>query len=187
MGMQENKNVKCLINKVWQPRVRFRLVTTKGFHFRSTDWTVITVDLPNNLVDVTIYHMELDSEYFVFVDTAHTPLEIEVAPMTIKGNITCLILLAFCPQPPFYLVKEQILAQAIPVPKEITVDGKSPEVYWAEVVGEDKPSLVCNQTRGSDHLHVQGVFDTVTDETIVPRGSGRYIGNCNPWLAKFKV
>ncbi|KAF4796467.1 hypothetical protein TURU_083999 [Turdus rufiventris] len=78
--------------------------------------------------------MELDSEYFVIGDTAHTSLEFEVAPMTIKGSISCLILLAHCPQPPFDLVKGHILTQAIPVPKEVTVDGKSPEVYWAEVV-----------------------------------------------------
>ncbi|KAF4789881.1 hypothetical protein TURU_147121 [Turdus rufiventris] len=77
--------------------------------------------------------MELDSEYFVIGDTAHTRLEIEVAPMTIKGSITCLILLASCPQPPFYLVEGQILAQAIPIPMEVTVDGKSSEVYWAEL------------------------------------------------------
>ncbi|KAF4804515.1 hypothetical protein TURU_007128 [Turdus rufiventris] len=102
----------------------------------SADWTVITVDLPNNSLDMMLFHMELDSEYFFIGDTAHTPLEIEVAPMTIKGSITCLILLACCPQPPFYLVEGQILAQAIPIPKEVTVDGKSLEVYQAEVVGE---------------------------------------------------
>ncbi|KAF4792048.1 hypothetical protein TURU_124704 [Turdus rufiventris] len=112
--------------------------------------------------------MELDSEYFVIEDTTHTPLEIEVAPMIIKGSITCLILLACCPQPPFYLVEGQILAQAIPIPMEVTVDGKSPEVYWAEVVGEEKPSLACNLTRGSDHLHVEEVLDTGADVMIIP-------------------
>ncbi|KAF4804848.1 hypothetical protein TURU_004269 [Turdus rufiventris] len=135
---------------------------------RSNDWTVITVDLPNNLLDVTIYHMELISEYFVIGDTAHTPLENEVASMTIKGNITRLILLVRCPQPPFYQVEGQSLTQAIPNPKEVTVDGKSPEVYWAEVVGEEKPSLACNLTCGSDHLHVEGVLDTGADVTIIP-------------------
>ncbi|KAF4798541.1 hypothetical protein TURU_063024 [Turdus rufiventris] len=112
--------------------------------------------------------MELDSEYFVIGDTAHTALEIEVVPMTLKGIISCLILLARCPQPPSYLVMGQILAWAIPVPKEITADGKSPEVYWAEVVGEDKPSLACNLTHGSDHLHVEGVLDTGADVMIIP-------------------
>ncbi|KAF4804264.1 hypothetical protein TURU_009274 [Turdus rufiventris] len=120
---------------------------SKGPH-QSADWTVITVDLPNTSLDVTLFHMELDSEYFVTEDTTHTPLEIEVAHMTIKGSMTCLILLAHCPHPPFHLVKRQILAQAIPVPKETTADGKSPEVDWAEVVGENKPSLACNLTHG---------------------------------------
>ncbi|KAF4791750.1 hypothetical protein TURU_127631 [Turdus rufiventris] len=68
---------------------------------RSTEWTVITVDLSNTSLDLTLLYLELRSR---------------------------------CPQPPFYLVKGQIIAQAIPVPKEITAEGKSPEVYWAEVV-----------------------------------------------------
>ncbi|KAF4804385.1 hypothetical protein TURU_008413 [Turdus rufiventris] len=143
-------------------------VPEPGRHAKSTDWTVIAVDLPNNLLDVTIYHEELDTEYFVIGDTAHTPLEIEVAPMTIKGIITCLILLACCPQPPFYLVEGQILAQAIPIPAEVPIDGKSPEVYRAKVVGEEKLSLACNLTHGSDHLHVEGVLDTGADVTIIP-------------------
>ncbi|KAF4804269.1 Gag-Pro-Pol polyprotein [Turdus rufiventris] len=102
----------------------------------STEWKIISMDLPNNLLDVTIYHMNLDSEYFVIGDMAHTPLETEMAPMTMKGDITHLILLANCPQPPFYLVKGKILTQAIPIPAKVPVDGKSPEVYLAEVVGE---------------------------------------------------
>ncbi|RMC19886.1 hypothetical protein DUI87_03452 [Hirundo rustica rustica] len=44
---------------------------------RSTDWTVITVDLQNISQDMKVNHMEPNSEYFVIGDTAHTPLEIE--------------------------------------------------------------------------------------------------------------
>ncbi|KAF4795487.1 hypothetical protein TURU_092641 [Turdus rufiventris] len=112
--------------------------------------------------------MKLHCEYFVMGDTAHTPLEIELLPMSLRGSISCLILLARCSQPSFYLVEGQILVQAIPVPKEITAEGKSPEVYWAEVVGEEKPSLACNLTHGSDHLHVERVLDTGADVTIIP-------------------
>ncbi|RMC21764.1 hypothetical protein DUI87_02633 [Hirundo rustica rustica] len=78
------------------------------------------------------------------------------------------MLLARCMHPPFYLVEGQVLAQAIPVPVEILADGKSPEVYWAEVVGENKPSLACNLARGSDLLHVEGVLDSGADVTIIP-------------------
>ncbi|OWK55984.1 hypothetical protein RLOC_00006244 [Lonchura striata] len=59
--------------------------------------------------------------------------------------------------------KGQILAQAIPILVEITVEGKSPEVYWAEVVGEDRPSMACNLAHGSEHLQVEGVLDTGAD------------------------
>ncbi|KAF4803474.1 hypothetical protein TURU_015369 [Turdus rufiventris] len=150
-----------LIKEVWQPCGCFRIVTTKGSTVpRSTDRAITAVDLLKNLLDVTIQYME--------VDTAHTSLEIEVAPMTIRGDMSHLILLACCPQPPFYLVEGQILAQAIQIPVEVPVDRKSPQVYWAEVVGQDKPSLACNLTRGSDHLHVKGVLDTVADVMIIP-------------------
>ncbi|RMC04357.1 hypothetical protein DUI87_19176 [Hirundo rustica rustica] len=112
--------------------------------------------------------MEPNSEYFVIGDTAHTPLEVEVAPMTIKGKITGLMLLARCMHPPFYLTEGQVLAQAIPVSAEVLADGKSPEVYWAEVVGENKPSLACNLAHGSDRLHVEGVLDSGADITVIP-------------------
>ncbi|TRZ09123.1 hypothetical protein HGM15179_017984 [Zosterops borbonicus] len=105
-----------------------------------------TVDQSNTSQDLIVQDMGLDSEYFVIGDTAHTPLQIEMARMTIKGKITSSMLLAHCMHQPFYLAEGQILAQAIPVLAEITADGKSPEVYWAEVVGEDRPSMACNTT-----------------------------------------
>ncbi|TRZ08356.1 hypothetical protein HGM15179_018752 [Zosterops borbonicus] len=133
------------------------LTQSHGPQDRSTDWTVVTVDLSNTSQDLTVHHMGLDSEYFLIGDTAHTPLQIEIAPMIIKGKITGLMLCAHCMHPPFYLEEGQILAQAIPVPAEITADGKSPEGYWAEVVGEDRPSMACNIVCGSDCLHVDCV------------------------------
>ncbi|KAF4791522.1 endogenous retrovirus group K member 25 Pro protein-like protein [Turdus rufiventris] len=134
----------------------------------STGWAVIGVDLLDNSQDVTINHTGLDSEYFVTGDSAHTPLETEVAPMTIKGDITHLILLVRCPQPPFYLAKGQILTHAIPVPAEVPLDEKTSAVYWAEVVGKDKPSMACNLTHGLDHFHVEGLLDMGADMTIIP-------------------
>lgn len=129
---------------------------------------VIGVGPPEDSQNLTKDCTKLDSEYFVIGDTAHTPMEIEVAPMTIKGGIPNLILLARCPQPPFYLAKGQIVAQAIPVPADISVDDKAPSVYWAEVVGEDKPIMGCNLMRGTEHLHVEGLLDTGADVTIIP-------------------
>ncbi|TRZ08147.1 hypothetical protein HGM15179_018957, partial [Zosterops borbonicus] len=140
----------------------------KSFSDRSTDGAIITVDLSNISQDLTVYHMGLDSEYFVIGDTAHTLSEIEVAPMTIKGKITCLMLLAHCMPPPIYLAEGQIIAQAIPIPAEVIADGKLLEVYWAQVVGENKPSMVCNIACGSDCLHVEGVLDTGANITIIP-------------------
>ncbi|RMC20552.1 hypothetical protein DUI87_01403 [Hirundo rustica rustica] len=134
----------------------------------SAHWTVIEVDLPEKSRDLTVDHTGLNSEYFVIGDTAHTPMETEIAPMTIKGNMPKLILLAYCPQPPFYLAKGQIITQAIPTPAGVPVDDKTPDVYWAEVVGEDKPIMGCNLTRGRDHLHVEGLLDTRSHVTVIP-------------------
>ena len=135
----------------------------------STEWTVITADLSSTSLDVVLLHFQLHCEYLVVGDTAHTPSEMEILPISKKENISGFVLLARCSQPPYYLKEGQILAQAIPVPKEISAEGKSPEVYWAEVVGEEKPSLACNLTHGSDHLHVEGVLDTGADVTIIPK------------------
>ncbi|XP_014109964.1 PREDICTED: endogenous retrovirus group K member 18 Pol protein-like [Pseudopodoces humilis] len=131
---------------------------------RSDRWTVVGVDLQDNSQDLA----GLDSRYFVIGDTAHTPREIEVAPMTITGDLTHLILLARCPQPPFCVDKGQVIAQVIPVPTEVQVDDKAPGVYWAEVVGENKPIMGCNLTHKSEHLHVEGLIDTGADVTITP-------------------
>ncbi|RMC03217.1 hypothetical protein DUI87_20411 [Hirundo rustica rustica] len=100
-------------------------------------------------------------------------METETALMTIKGNMPKFILLLRCPQPPFYLAKGQIISQAIPTPVGVPVDDKTPNFYWAEVVGKDKPIMGCNLTRGTDHLHVEGLLDTgsyvtVTSEKMWP-------------------
>ncbi|TRZ06657.1 hypothetical protein HGM15179_020450 [Zosterops borbonicus] len=121
--------------------------------------------------------MGLYSEYFVIGDTAHTSLQIEIAPMAIKGKITGLMLLACCMHPPFYMAEGQILAQAIPFSAEITADGKSPEVYWVE--GEDRPSMACNMASGSECLQVDSMLDTATDVTVIPKTMCHHIGNCN--------
>lgn len=168
MGQQKDNNKECLSNKAWQPHGCFKLVTTEAFLFKSTDWTVIEVDLPEESQDLTVDHTGLDSEYFVTGDSAHTPVEIEIAPMTIKGSMPKLSLLACCPQPSFYLAKGQIIAQAIPTPAGVPVDDKAPEIYWEVVVGKDKPSMGCNLTCGTDHLHMEGLVDTGSAVTVIP-------------------
>ncbi|RMC20558.1 hypothetical protein DUI87_01409 [Hirundo rustica rustica] len=153
----------------------------------SAHWTVIEVDLPEKSRDLTVDHTGLNSEYFVIGDTAHTPMETEIAPMTIKGNMPKLILLAYCPQPPFYLAKGQIITQAIPTPAGVPVDDKTPDVYWAEVVGEDKPIMGCNLTRGRDHLHVEGLLDTRSHVTVIPEKMWPSHWDLQPVAGKLQV
>ncbi|RMC08875.1 hypothetical protein DUI87_13869 [Hirundo rustica rustica] len=136
---------------------------------KSAQWTVIEVDLLEESRDLMVDHTGLNSEYFVIGDAEHTPMEIEIAPMTIKGIMPKLILLGRCPQPPFCLGNEEIIPQAIPTPVGVPVDDKTPDVYWAEVVGKDKPIMGCNLTRGTDHLHVEGLLDTESEVTVIPK------------------
>ena len=133
--IKDSINVKYSISRGWTPFGRLNLKTTKGVYFMSTEWTVITADLSSTSLDVMLLHFQLHCEYLVMGDTAHTPLEMELLPISKKENISGFVLLARCSQPPYYLNEGQILAQAIPVPKEISAEGKSPEVYWAEVGG----------------------------------------------------
>ncbi|RMC18151.1 hypothetical protein DUI87_05032 [Hirundo rustica rustica] len=117
---------------------------------RGRIWPTGKVEAMINLkVSSRDHNTGLNSEDFVIGDAAHTPMKIGIAPMTIKGNTPKLILLACCPQPPFYLAKGQIIAQAIPTPAGVLVDEKTHDVYWAEVVGEDKPIMGCNLTCGN--------------------------------------
>ncbi|RMC03553.1 hypothetical protein DUI87_20753 [Hirundo rustica rustica] len=155
---------------VWQLRKPIRLVTVKAYHFRSTHWTVVLIDPEKDSTNQTEQTTGQDNncEFCVIRDTTHTPSETEIIPATIKGGLTDLILLACCPQPPFYLAKGQIISQAIPIPAGVTVDDKSSDVYWAEVVGEDKPIMDCNLRHGTEHLHVNGLLNTGVEVTIIP-------------------
>ncbi|KAF4796687.1 hypothetical protein TURU_082093 [Turdus rufiventris] len=72
VGIQDNINVKCSINKGWKPLGRFSLMTTKGFHSRSAEWTIITVDLSNTSLDVMLLHMKLHCEYSNFTTIRRT-------------------------------------------------------------------------------------------------------------------
>ena len=48
------------------------------------------------------------------------------------------------------------------------VDDSSLDVYWAEVIGENKPWIECGLQRGEDYLHLHGMLDTGADMTLNP-------------------
>ncbi|XP_014112674.1 PREDICTED: endogenous retrovirus group K member 18 Pol protein-like [Pseudopodoces humilis] len=108
------------------------------------------------------------SKYIAIGDTKHTPPEIEISPITFPGGPENLILLARCTHPPYFLPKGQIIAQFIPIPEGIPVDDHAPGVYWAEVVGEDKPIIDCSVKQGAESLQMKGLLDTGADVTVIP-------------------
>lgn len=101
-------------------------------------------------------------------DANHISSEIEIVPVTLLANLSGLVLLAHCIHPPFYLTRDQVIAQAIPIPAKIPVDNQAPEVYWAEVAGEDKPMIPLHIWQGQDGIGMKGLLDTGADETIIP-------------------
>ncbi|RMC03363.1 hypothetical protein DUI87_20559 [Hirundo rustica rustica] len=86
----------------------------------------------------------LDCKYIIIRDTKYTPLKIEISPEVITSDPEGLILMARCLHLPYFLPK----GQAIPVPTKLLVVNSAPGIYWAEVVGEDKPIIGCGIHRG---------------------------------------
>lgn len=85
--------------------------------------------------------LRLDCRYFVVGDTKHISLETEISPAIITSDLGGLLLLARCVHPLYFCLEAQAIAQAIPIPKKLPVDNLTPDIYWAEVVGEDKPII----------------------------------------------
>ena len=73
-----------------------------------------------------------------------------------------------CVHPPFFMPHGQIIAQVILMPNELPVDDSSLDVYWTEVIGENKPWIECGLRRGEDYLHLRGMLDTGADMTLIP-------------------
>lgn len=65
--------------------------------------------------------LEPGGKYIVMGDTNHTPPEIEIVLVMLLANVSGFVLLACCIHPPFYLVRGQVIAQAIPIPAKILV------------------------------------------------------------------
>ncbi|RMC04230.1 hypothetical protein DUI87_19049 [Hirundo rustica rustica] len=114
------------------------LTIVKSTYFDSHRWQVIATDS----LDMDSF-LELDCRYIVVGDTKHTPPEIEISPAIMTSDPGGLIFLMHCVHPPYFLPKDQVIAQAIPIPTKLLVDNTYPDVYWVEVVGEDKPIIGC--------------------------------------------
>lgn len=128
-----------MTKEVWRPQPPLLLATLKDHFFNSSCWTMIAMGPTKG----ELVFQELDCKYLVIGDTKSTPPEIQISLATLSADLEGLCLLACCIHPPFYLPKGQTIAQAIPIPPTITVDDHVPEIYWAEVVGQNKPIISC--------------------------------------------
>ncbi|XP_019142406.2 uncharacterized protein LOC109144841 [Corvus cornix cornix] len=152
--------------KTWRPQPPLSLRTATDHLLRSDQWTVVAVEpLEGGLVP-----SGGSCKYLAVGDTKHAPQELEACPAILTNDPAQRLLVARCINPPFYLAKGQVLAQAISIPSGIPVDSKSPDVYWAEVVGENKPIIYCNVQQGNDTICLEGLLDTGADVMIIPWG-----------------
>lgn len=74
-----------------------------------------------------------------------------------------------CNNPPWFMSKGTIIAQAILLPQEFPRCHRTPSIWWAEVVGKDKPTLHCKLRNGKAVAYLMGMVDTGADVTIISR------------------
>lgn len=132
-------------------------------HFSNTNWRVLPASLLH-LGPTTGLDFKL-----VVIGCKSTPIEIEISPeVTTSDPEGGLILLARCVHPPFFLPQGQAIAQAIPMPQSVPVDGRTPTVYWTEVVVENRPLMEYKLHQGKNNITVKGMVDMGADMTIIP-------------------
>ncbi|RMC06111.1 hypothetical protein DUI87_17656 [Hirundo rustica rustica] len=128
------------------------------------DWHVVTVD-PGWMTNL----QQTDSKYLVIGDSKHTSSKIKIAPGVLPSDAEQLAPLTGCVHPPLFLPKGQVIAQAIPLP-QLPYDDLELSVYWAEMVGEDKPIIWCGLKREGDFIQLKGMMDT-----------GHIVETTSPW------
>lgn len=96
------------------------------------------------------------------------PPELSVVPqikrMEPGGDVTILV---YCQDPPWFLSKGQVVAQAVSVPKDFPRCHRTPSIWWAEIVGQDKPTINCRLCSGRSMATLTGMVDTGADVTVV--------------------
>lgn len=85
------------------------------------------------------------------------------------SDLKQLVLMVRCVHLSYFLHKGQVIAQATPIPYRIVLQETSLSVYWAEVMGEDKPMIRCGVHRGGEYQYLEGVLDAGgPDVMIIP-------------------
>lgn len=101
-------------------------------------------------------------------DPVHGPPELFIFPevQTVNTNGTVTVTVC-CNNPPWFMNKGTPIAQASLLPQEFSRCHRTPSIWWAEIVGRDKPMLHCKLRNGKATVYLTGMVDTGADVTII--------------------
>lgn len=68
---------------------------------------------------------------------------------------------------PYFLPPRTFLRTAIAVPPDVTKQRRLPSVCWAEVIGRNRPAVMCRVVNGNSTAFLEGMVDTGADVTVI--------------------
>lgn len=112
--------------------------------------------------------LEGSREILVMGDAINAPPEIHIIPEVLTvGPREEIFIQSLCVNPPWFLSACMPIAQAFLLPKDFHIKSSSPQVYWNEIVGTDKPIMGCTLWyKGERHVD-SGMIDTGAGITII--------------------
>ncbi|XP_064267307.1 uncharacterized protein LOC135295140 [Passer domesticus] len=144
----------------------YRLQLIEPLHLTDTSFREVSVS-----PDAQGTWWRVKCKYVVVGDTKYTPPHINILPGVVSTHIHLFSVVLHCTQPPIFLPKGQVIAQAIPVPEicHSTTDTEvTPTVAWSQFVTGDKPRLTCHIQKDGEATTLHGLLDTGADVTIIP-------------------
>lgn len=148
----------------WEAGKRLLLVSTYAHHFNDGTQQRIHTNF-EKLLDKTV-------DILIVGDTIRGPPKLfifaEEHKVDPSGRVQVTV---SCNKTPWFLPKGQVVAQAIILPENRPRHHRTPSIWWAEIVGQDKPTLNCKLCNGKSPATLTGMVDTGADITIISNAS----------------
>uniref|UniRef100_A0A8C3QVR5 Uncharacterized protein n=1 Tax=Cyanoderma ruficeps TaxID=181631 RepID=A0A8C3QVR5_9PASS len=125
----------------------------------------------------------VETKFVVIGDCKFTPPDIQIAPGTITTDPERFVVWLRTENPPTFLPKGQIIAQAIHAleglaikasPEDSTTENgegesdKDTTVAVVKKIGYNRPKDYCKLSVGDDSTRMEGVWDTAADVSVIP-------------------
>lgn len=141
------------------------VVSVESVYYTSSTYQNIQATMPH-----TDIHTDRDTDYLIIGDSTRGLLELfiypEVVRVSAEGTFT---IRTQCLTAPWFLPAGMWIATVIPIPAGVSRDNRLPSVYWAKLVGQNKPALSCRVLNGKFAAHLQGMVDTRANVTVIAR------------------